>query len=273
MISRSVSGSSCFVLAALLICSTAAAQSADVGRAARPLFRRHDALVGAGVVAAAAAIVPFDVRLAEFIVDFGPKKHSFPYTMSKVFDNLASPGAILVGAGAYAIGRVWGNTRLADLGLHTSEAVILTGAETYVLKGLAGRDRPLLNPNDATRFRFGGGVKRGGHNSMPSGHTSAAFAAVAALNGELESRWSHGSGFVGPLLYTGAGLVGVARVYGSRHWPSDVIVGALVGTSTGIKVVRYNHAHSNNRIDRWLGAVSFLPSPMHPETWLVRVGS
>jgi membrane-associated phospholipid phosphatase len=157
--------------------------------------------------------------------------------------------------------------------LHTSEALILSGAETYVLKGLAGRDRPLLNPNDATRFRFGGGFGSGGHNSMPSGHTSAAFAAVAAINSEIEGWWPHGSGYIGPLLYAGAGLVGVARVYGSKHWASDVIVGALVGTSAGVKVVRYNHAHPNNRIDRWLGAVSLSSSPVHPRTWVVRVGS
>jgi membrane-associated phospholipid phosphatase len=76
-----------------------------------------------------------------------------------------------------------------------------------------------------------------------------------------------------PLLYTGATLVGAARVYGSRHWPSDVIIGALVGTSAGIKVVRYNHAHPHNRLDRWLGAIGVAPSPLDPGRWLLTVGN
>ena len=261
------------VVLGLLPWSTASAQGVDTVKKAAPLFRWRDAVVGAGVVATAAVLVPFDARLGEVFVDVGPRKNSIAYTTSKVFDKLGSPGAVIVGVGAYALGRLTGRNRLADLGLHTSEALILSGAETFALKGLAGRDRPVLDPNDADRFRFGRGFGGGFHNSMPSGHTTAAFAAVSAINSEIQSWRPRGPAYVGPLLYLGAGLVGAARVYGLKHWPRDVIVGALVGTSAGIKVVRYKHAHPNKRIDRWLGAISVGASPVKPGTLLLTVGS
>ena len=39
-------------------------------------------------------------------------------------------------------------------------------------------------------------------------------------------------------------------MYYDKHWASDVVVGAAIGTFTGLKVVRYSHAHPNNRLDR-----------------------
>jgi membrane-associated phospholipid phosphatase len=53
-------------------------------------------------------------------------------------------------------------------------------------------------------------------------------------------------------MYGGATLIGLSRMYNNAHWTSDVVVGAAIGTFSGIKVVRYNHGHSNNLIDRWL---------------------
>jgi membrane-associated phospholipid phosphatase/cytochrome c553 len=252
--------------------STAMAQQVDTSKKAEPLFRWRDAWIGAGIVGVAVATIPFDTRLSEVFVDFGPQKNSIAYSTAKVFDNLGSPGALIIGAGAYVVGRLTGRSHVADLGLHTTEALIVAGTETFILKGLVGRERPAVDPTDAYRFKFGAGFGKG-HDSMPSGHTTAAFAAVAAINHEVEHFWPHRPFIVKPLLYTGATLVGAARVYGLRHWPSDVIIGALVGTSAGIKVVRYNHAHPNNRLDRWLGAISIAPSPVDPGRWVLTVGN
>ena len=253
--------------------STATAQQVDTSKKAEPLFRWRDAWIATGIVAVAGATVPFDTRLSKVFVHFGPQKNSVAYTTSQVFDNLGNPGALIVGAGAYVVGRLAGRPHLADLGLHTTEALIVAGTETFLLKGLTGRDRPYLDPNNAYHFRFGRGFSSKSHDSMPSGHTTAAFAAVAAINHEVEHLWPHRPFIVTPLLYSGATLVGAARVYGLRHWPSDVVIGALVGTSAGIKVVRYNHAHPNNRLDRWLGAISVAPSPIEPGRWLLTVGN
>ena len=56
--------------------------------------------------------------------------------------------------------------------------------------------------------------------------------------------------WLAPLLYGGAALVGASRVYENEHWASDVLAGAAIGTFSGWKVVRYNHAHPGNRVDR-----------------------
>src|SRR5262249_30402974 len=73
-------------------------------------------------------------------------------------------------------------------------------------------------------------------------------------------RWSpHAVWYVAPVMYGGAALVGVSRMYNIAHWASDVVLGAGIGTFPGIKVVRYSRGHSNNPIDRWLLGSSVIP--------------
>ena len=49
----------------------------------------------------------------------------------------------------------------------------------------------------------------------------------------------------------------------SRHlWcASDVILPAGIGTFSGLKVVKFNHDHPGNRVDRMLLSVSIRPGP------------
>ncbi len=62
------------------------------------------------------------------------------------------------------------------------------------------------------------------HDSFPSGHATAAFAAAT-----MESAWHPREA---PLWYTGATLIGVSRVTLHRHYIHDVIAGALLGYGT-----------------------------------------
>ena len=70
---------------------------------------------------------------------------------------------------------------------------------------------------------------------------------------------------IAPIAYGAATLVGVGRVFHDKHWASDIVMGAAVGTLTARTVVRWQHAHPRNTIDRLLGAgttsVSAVPAP------------
>ena len=49
-------------------------------------------------------------------------------------------------------------------------------------------------------------------------------------------------------------------MYNNKHWASDVMMGAAIGTFAGSKVVRYHHSHPKNRIDRWLLGATIVPN-------------
>jgi hypothetical protein len=51
-------------------------------------------------------------------------------------------------------------------------------------------------------------------------------------------------------MYAGATSVGLSRMYHNKHWGSDVLLGAAIGTFSGRKVVQYAHGHPGNLLDR-----------------------
>lgn len=59
--------------------------------------------------------------------------------------------------------------------------------------------------------------------SYPSGHTSAAFATAGSL--AYAYGWE-----AGIPAYVGATLVGLSRIKDNRHWASDIVAGAALGT-------------------------------------------
>jgi undecaprenyl-diphosphatase len=78
--------------------------------------------------------------------------------------------------------------------------------------------------------RFTDGTpRRRSSRSMPSGHAwnSLALATLAVL---CNRRW-------GWLAFVPAALVGYSRIYGGLHWPSDVLVSALLAPPATVLVV------------------------------------
>ena len=115
--------------------------------------------------------------------------------------------------------------RRAVVGLET---VAWTVGLTELSKAIVGRKRPVLYTADAPEAADNVTSQR----SMPSGHTATAFALAT-------SYWLNNDDVGLPpkiLAVVGAVGVGVLRVAAAKHFPSDVVVGAVVGTAAGFAV-------------------------------------
>ena len=225
-----------------------------------PFFTRKDAWLAAGFVAATALMFPVDKHVAERLQDSSTQANRFLKHTATNLELIASPGAYIIGGTLFVIGKVGRMDRLADLGWHGTEAVFFAEGVTYLLKGTVGRARPFLsNGTDPTDFAGMRGFSNGDWTSFPSGHTSTAFAAAAAVTNETTRWWPRSEWYVGPLMYAGATAVGLSRMYHNRHWASDVALGAAIGTFSGRKVVQYAHGHPGNRIDRFILRTSVVP--------------
>ncbi len=214
------------------------------------LFEPSDLYWAGGFAAATVLMAPLDRAVARELQGQSLQASRFLKASATGVRLLASPGGLVLGSGVYAGGRVAGDRDVAELGLHTTEAVLIADGITGVIKMAAGRNRPSLDPDHPYHFHFLGGFQGDPHRSFPSGHTTSAFAAAAAATEQVGYTWPDNKRWVGILLYGSAGLAGISRVYNNAHWASDVVVGAAIGSFTGWKVTRYAHDHPGNTVDR-----------------------
>ena len=233
------------------------------------LFTWQDAVLAGGFLAGTVALRPVDEYFANHLQTKYAQQNRFFQDVSTVVRTIAEPGSIIIGGSLYAIGRASTQRNMADRGLHGTESVIIASVFAGVLKDSFGRARPYVHPpTDSTGFnsndwQFGRGLTKGdAYRSFPSGHAVAAFAAAATVANETARWWPSWRWVIGPVMYGGAGLVGVSRMYNNRHWASDVMMGAAIGTFAGDKVVRYFHrTNPNNKLDQWLLGASLQPAP------------
>jgi membrane-associated phospholipid phosphatase len=232
---------------------------ADSAKVPAPLFTTKDFLIAGAFGAGMVALFPLDKRLAKHLQNPGAQANKFFKNASTGVEDIASPGAYFIGGTLYAVGRIGHFERVADLGWHGTEAVAIADLVTYLLKGINGRSRPFVsadtNPHD---YRFLKGFRDGSRQSFPSGHATSAFAAAAAVTAETGTWWPKSTWVIGPLMYGGATMVGLSRMYHNKHWASDVVLGAAIGTFSGQKIVQYSHAHPT-KIDKILLHASALP--------------
>ena len=258
-------------LAGTMVAPAAAAQSDTLSGPRKGLFTWRDVTFLGGMIAITGAVAPLDKHFASKLQDSTIQTNRAFGHIAAFTREVATPGSTIIGVTLYAVGRLTGNERMADLGLHGTEALAIGAGLGWLGKGLFGRERPFveLNPND---YAFGRGFRGDTeYMSFPSGHTIAAFAAAAAVTSETSRWWPKSRWIVGTLMYGGAATAGVSRMYNNRHWASDVLMGAAIGTLSGLKVVRYHHSHPNNDLDRWLlsGSIRAAPGGGHMLTWSI----
>jgi membrane-associated phospholipid phosphatase len=233
---------------------------ADSSKVPPTLFTRNDALLAAGFAGVTVAMFPLDKSLARRLSNEHSKSSRFVDKSATGIELIADPGSLIIGPALYLYGIVTNRSSFEDTGWHGTEAVILASGITGVLKGLAGRARPLVsNDTSPHDFSFARCFRGHDYSSFPSGHSTAAFAAASAVTSETQRTWPGHVWFVAPVMYGGAILVGLARMYHNQYSASDVALGAAIGTFSGLKVVRYTHAHTDNRFDRAILKTSFAP--------------
>lgn len=170
------------------------------------------ALLGTGF---ALAVHPFDTTVNRHLVGHAAVHNFF------LPGKIAGQGLVQVGSSLaiYAVGRAAHEPRVSHVGIDLLRAQILVGALTYALKITTHRERP-----DGRNAQ-----------SFPSGHASVTFATAFVLQRHF-GWWSVPTFLVAS--YTAA-----SRLHENRHYLSDVVVGATVGTISGRTVTR--HGGSN----------------------------
>ena len=94
---------------------------------------------------------------------------------------------------------------------------------------------------------------RNAQHSFYSMHSSTVFA--AAMCGYYYYFQKHGNNiFIGSLLFGSASATAILRVASAQHFPSDVIVGAIVGSGISYVICKYHH---NKKLNLSFGYNSF----------------
>lgn len=115
-------------------------------------------------------------------------------------------------------GKGWG--KHASLIVQMIAAAILSrGIITEAIRFFWHRARPFIEQN------FVPLIPHADTASFPSGHATFFFAVGTVL-------YMHNKK-AGMVFLLGSALIGIARVLAGVHWPSDVIVGALIGITSG----------------------------------------
>ena len=133
-----------------------------------------------------------------------------------------------------------------QLALIEAEAIAINGLLTRVTQRAVGRSRPDAAPGTTDNTAFF------------SGHTSTAFTAASALcvqHSRLEIYGGIADKLVCPTALAVAATTGVLRIVADRHWASDVLAGAAVGTLVGL-TVSWAHLRDDGgapRASLWLG--------------------
>lgn len=234
----------------------------DTSIADRQLFHQSDLYVAGAFLGGTLALFPLDKRLAQQIRSDDLLNNKSLSSLARAARFMGGPGPLIIGPSLYLIGRVGHYPHITELAVHGTEAVLVGAVTAGVIKGLAGRARPYVtNDSNPHRFGFGRGFSSDSNKSFPSGHATAAFAAAAAVTAEMGEWFPQGTPYVGIVMYGGATLVGLSRMYDDQHWASDVLMGAAIGTFAGLKTVRFNKTHAGNRLDEILLGMRVMPSP------------
>lgn len=138
-----------------------------------------------------------------------------------ISDALAWSMLIFSTFGAPSIGDLAYNQHL----LINLQVLAATGIVVGATKYLIARQRPYAH------FEIDAGLNKSKDNlSFFSGHTAFAFATATSSSMMLQEKYNHNSGVIWSSALTVAAITGILRIAAERHYMTDVLSGAIVGT-------------------------------------------
>jgi membrane-associated phospholipid phosphatase len=232
---------------ALLVLALAAASAraqAATDAPSPPIVRASDGGILGVALAGSLLLMPYDAQITAWkgLPPFRNSARTRATLDATAF--IGGPGSLMIDAVMFGAGRIANNKNFATDGEAAFEAAAVGGAVTFLLKRAIGRARPGLDSTRADDFGFGRGFFGGSdYQSFPSGHTTAAFAFATAITARLGQRNSSSVNWAAPVLFSVATLTGIQRVYRHAHWASDCLMGAAIGTVSGLAAARWNQRH------------------------------
>lgn len=160
-------------------------------------------------------------------------------TRIRVSNDFTHLGADYVLAGAagvaYLFGKLEHQDRPREAGMLALESLADTTAVVQALKLATDRQRPYVPPGTG---RFWPDDFYTISSSFPSGHSAATWALARVMVEETPGHpWLHA------LFYGLAAGVSIGRVTGENHFPSDALVGSVIGYSIGGYVYHHHSAY------------------------------
>jgi membrane-associated phospholipid phosphatase len=132
---------------------------------------------------------------------------------------------VLAGASWYDLSNL--SNRNGDVAASV-EATAWTFGVNQLAKAIINRNRPILYSEDAIEAR----ESVNNHRSMYSAHASTAFALGTSYFLSMDHK--DGLGRTWPLI-SAAAIAGL-RLAAAKHFPTDIVVGAILGTATAIAI-------------------------------------
>ncbi len=170
---------------------------------------------------------------------------AYNYSTHAVTISNIAVGACIVGPGSLLLEKRV-RSQLLTIGVMYAEAGMFAAFLPSIAKGTVQRTRPFVyNHNAPIEKKLEAEARR----SFFSGHTCVAFTSAvftASLFDAYFPQSNHRTLVWGGSLVA-AGLVGAMRIKAGAHFPSDVLVGALVGSAIGYTIPRL-HRIRNERL-------------------------
>lgn len=161
---------------------------------------------------------------------------SLSFVSKNFLEPFGAEHSFIVMSGIFTYGILAKDKKCLSTALLALESFALASLVTRVPKTLVGRERP-DNWQGYGPFAIKGPFHG---NSFPSGHTTASFAVASVIATQFrDSKW------IPVAAYSVAGLAGLSRIYDNKHWLTDVVAGATIGTLVGNLV---SHRTSNSKL-------------------------